>query len=497
MSVIGFSAKLAARLYKKKIDSWKKNAVALQEKEFNQLIRKGMHTSFGEDHSFTGIKTYDDFRKNVPLRDYEAISPYIKRAGKGEKNVLWPGRPKYFAKTSGTTSGDKYIPITGDSMPNHINSTRYALLNYINSTGKTAFLDGNYIFLSWSPKLEDHNGILTGRLSGIVNHHVPNYLKKRQLPSWEVNCITDWEKKLDAVVDETIDKNMSLISGIPPWVEMYFEKLLERSGKPAIPELFPGFRLFVYGGVNFKPYEQKFRLLAGDNIDLLEIFPASEGFLAFQDEFPSSGLLLIPDAGIFYEFIPIDKFLDGEYERIQLADVKTGVSYVIILNTNAGMWGYNIGDTVEFVSTDPYRIIVTGRVGHFISAFGEHVIAEEVESAIGEACEITGAGITEFTVAPLTENPGGRPCHEWLIEFSDPPPSMEDFSRELEMAMRNKNSDYNDLIEGKIMQPLVIREMPQKSFANYMDSIGKLGGQSKVPHLKNDRDMADALYEYL
>ena len=497
MGLIGFSAKMAAGLYDRQIRSWRKNAASLQEKVFRQLIRKARKTVFGSDHSFGSIKSFDQFRKQVPVRDYESLRSYIDRIRAGEENILWPGKPVYFAMTSGTTSGSKSIPITRDSIPNHINSMRIALFNYISSTGRTGFLGGKYIFLSGSPLLENINGIPAGRLSGIVNHHVPGYLRKKQLPTWEVNCIGDWDKKLDAIVDQTIDRNMSLISGIPPWVEMYFERLLDRSGKPDILSLFPELSLFVYGGVNFMPYENKFRRLIGGEVDSLEIFPASEGFLAFQDQFPGNGLLLIPDSGIFYEFIPLDEFHASEPERIPLEGVRTGVNYVMILNTSAGLWGYNIGDTVRFISKDPYLVKVTGRVSEYTSAFGEHIIAGEAESAMAETCRKTGAGITEFTVAPLVDNPDGKPCHEWFIEFSELPPDLEVFSWELDLLMRKKNSYYDDLVKGKIIQPLIIRVLPAGCFARYMNSIGKLGGQNKVPRLRNNREMVDNLISSL
>ncbi len=498
MGLLEFSARLAARIYRKRINAWKTGAVELQEKVFGKLLQKGRNTVFGRDHKFSSISSYEQFVQNVPVRDYEGLRSYIGRVRLGQRNVLWPGRPIYFAMTSGTTSGGKYIPITRDSIPNHIGSTRLALLNYIYCTGKTGFIDGNYIFLSGSPRLKDENGIPSGRLSGIVNHHVPSYLRRNQLPDWEVNTIEEWEAKLDAIVDQTMGRKMTLISGIPPWVEMYFERLLERSGKPAIKDLFPDFSLFIYGGVNFDPYESKFRkLIGGDHVDSIETFPASEGFIAFQDEFPSEGLLLIPDSGIFYEFIPLETFHDEEPLRIPLSGVETGINYVLIMNTNAGMWGYNIGDTVKFISKDPYRIVVTGRVSQFTSAFGEHVIAEEADSAIVKACAKTGARITEFTVAPLFDNPGGKPCHEWFVEFEKMPPDMEVFRHELDSRMRELNSYYNDLVRGNIIQPLVIRVMPENAFARYMSSIGKLGGQNKVPRLRNDREIADILRTYL
>ncbi len=497
MSLLGLSAKIASKVYARKIKSWERGAAKLQWKVFDGLIKKGRNTVFGNDHSFSSIRSYDDFKKHVPVRGYESFRAYIGRVRLGEPDILWPGRPLYFAMTSGTTSGGKHIPITRDSIPNHINSTRIALLNYIYRTGRTGFLNGKYIFLSGSPRLDNENGIPAGRLSGIVNHHVPGYLKKNQLPSWDVNCIEDWVEKLDAIVDQTVNENMSLISGIPPWVEMYFKQLLERSGKKRIIDLYPELGLYVYGGVNFDPYKRKFSNLIGAEIDSLETFPASEGFIAFQDRFPGEGLLLIPDSGIFYEFIEVERINDDEPERIPLEEVRTGVNYAIILNTNAGMWGYSIGDTVRFTSTNPYRVTVTGRVSHYISAFGEHIIAEEADSAIVEACSRTGAGITEFTVAPLVDNPEGKPCHEWFIEFSNIPSSMEQFSKELDMLMRQKNSYYDYLVKGRIISPLIVRKLPPDSFKRYMSSIGKLGGQNKVPRLRNDRDMAEILLSYI
>ncbi len=493
MGVTGFLSGIAARAYAPRIAQWDKNSLELQDKEFRKLLKKGMDTAFGRDHSFSKISSYEDFKKNVPVRDYEALRDYIGRVRLGDRDILWPGRPLYFAVTSGTTSGGKFIPITRDSMPNHINSTRLALLNYVNKTGNTSFLEGKYLFLSGSPELGNENGIPSGRLSGIVNHHVPAYLKWRQLPSGKTNRIADWEKKIDAIIDETINQDMSLISGIPPWVRMYFDRLLERSGKSCIVELFPRFSLFIHGGVNFQPYEPKFNKLVGRDIDKLELFPASEGFIGFQDRFPDEGLLLIPDSGIFYEFIPMKDFLEGSRERVSLAGVETGVNYLMILNTNAGLWGYNIGDTVRFISKDPYRFSVTGRVNHFISAFGEHVIAEEVEMALSETCKKTGSRVAEFTIAPLVDNPDGKSCHEWFIEFTEPPVSLEDFRRELDRQLCLRNSYYNDLISGKIIQPLIIRYLPKDSFSRYMNSIGKLGGQNKMPHLKNDRDIAEVL----
>ena len=493
--LLTFGARTLAKISKKRFDKWYVHAVELQQKVFEELISRGQHTAFGREHQLNKVTDHASFARQVPIREYEDFKPWIDRILKGEEDVLWPGRPMYLSKTSGTTSGAKYIPITKDSMPNHLNSTRQALLMYVLKTGKTDFLKGRMIFVSGSPELDTSGDIPTGRLSGIAHRHIPFYLRRRRLPSYEVNCIEDWEKKLSAIVEETADKNMSLISGIPPWVEMYFERLLSATGKNTISELYPGFSLFVYGGVNFQPYEKKFRDLIGKEVDSLETFPASEGFVGFQDEWPSEGLLLVPDAGIFYEFIPADRFHEEDPPRLTLGEVEAGVNYVMIMNTNAGLWGYNIGDTIRFVSLDPYRFVSTGRLSHFTSAFGEHVIAQEAEDSMTEAMTKTGAFVREFTLAPLVDNPDGKPCHQWFVEFSKKPGEMDHFIRVLDQTMQEKNPYYKDLVSGGILQPAKVEEVPQGAFNKYMKSIGKLGGQNKVPHLANDRRIADWITE--
>ncbi len=489
--IISLGAKLMAKFSKPRFDRWYRDAVKIQERIFNELVQKGSTTTFGKDHDFKGIHNYEDFKARVPIRDYEATKPYIDKILKGENDVLWPGRPMYLSKTSGTTSGVKYIPITKESMPHHVNSARHGLLMYLLKTGRTDFLRGRMIFISGSPELDTSGDIPTGRLSGISHRHVPAYLRKRRLPSYDINCIDDWEKKLDAIVEESISKNMSLISGIPPWVEMYFERLIERSGKSTISEIFPEFALFVYGGVNFQPYRKKFYDLIGKEVPSLETFPASEGFIGFQDEWPSQGLLLIPDAGIFYEFIPADQFNDENPPRVPLSGVEKDVNYVMILNTNAGLWGYNIGDTIRFVSLEPYRFVSTGRLSHFTSAFGEHVIVEEAEEAITEAAKNTGTLVTEFTLAPLVDNPDGLPCHQWFVEFSKEPDDMKQFAEILDKSLQERNPYYKDLVSGNILQRAIVEKVPKNTFNRYMKSVGKLGGQNKVPHLSNDRKIAD------
>ena len=470
-------------------------AVQDQQSIFNHLVKVGSKTEFGKEHDFANIKSYEDFVQRVPLRDYEAFKPYIERIKQGRHNVLWKGLPIYFAKTSGTTSGVKYIPITKDSIPNHINTARNALLCYMAETGNTKFADGKLIFLSGSPELERVGGIPTGRLSGIVNHHVPKYLRSNQLPSYTTNCIEEWEEKLDKIVEETISQDMTLISGIPPWMQMYFDRLEEKSGKK-VGELFPNFSVMVQGGVAFEPYRAKLNESIGRHVDCIELFPASEGFFAFQDSQNAEGLLLNTNSGIFYEFVPAGDIFKENPTRLTLKDVKIGENYAMLINSNAGLWGYDLGDTIKFVSVDPYRIVVSGRTKHFISAFGEHVIGEEVEAALLSAAAEEKVHVTEFTVAPVIANGSGKSYHEWFIEFEKAPEDIGAFSKKIDDNLRKKNVYYDDLIGGNILERLHISVIRKNGFIEYMKSIGKLGGQNKVPRLSNDRKIADELIEW-
>lgn len=482
----------------KGINKWKNNALSAQQETFKALIKTAKNTAFGKDHHFSAIANYDDFKANVPIRDYEDLKPYIERVVNGETDILWTGKPKYFAKTSGTTSGVKYIPISKESMPEHIKAARNALLTYIHETGKTDFVNGKMIFLQGSPVMSKKNGIQVGRLSGIVAHLVPAYLQKNRLPSYSTNCIEDWETKVDAIVEETIDQDMTLISGIPPWVQMYFDKLIQRSEETKIAAIFKNFSLFVYGGVNFEPYRAKIEASIGKRIDSIETYPASEGFIAYQDKQDEKSLLLLVNAGIFYEFIPADEYYNEKPTRLSLADIELDKNYALILSTNAGLWGYSIGDTVKFVSKNPYKILVTGRIKHFISAFGEHVIGEEVEHALLSVANEEGIEIAEFSVAPQVNPPQGElPFHEWFIEFGSSPKDIKVFSRKVDEALQKKNIYYYDLIEGRILQPLIIRTLQKDAFVNYMRAEGKLGGQNKVPRLSNDRKLAEGLAKYI
>lgn len=496
MGIRSVLAKPFAAYIDRQTKNWSLNPVSYQHQVFKALIEGGRSTLFGKDHGFGDIKSHRDFIKQVPIRDYETLKPYVEKVLHGEENILWKGKPAYFAKTSGTTSGTKYIPITKESVPNHINSARNALLSYIHETGDASFLDGGLIFLSGSPELEQKAGINTGRLSGIVNHHVPGYLRSNQKPSYTTNCIEDWEEKLDKIIEETLHEDMTLISGIPPWVQMYFDRIQSRTGKK-IKDVFPNFSMFVYGGVNFEPYRAKLFETIGKKIDSIETYPASEGFIAYQDSQKAEGLLLLLNSGIFFEFVPAEEYFNEKPSRLSIEEVELGKNYAVIINNNAGLWGYSLGDTVKFVSKNPYRIIVSGRIKHFISAFGEHVIGEEVEKAMKFTMQkFPEVELIEFTVAPNVAPKEGMPHHEWLIEFSNPPADIIAFSLEVDNQLRTLNVYYDDLISGNILTKLKIVPLRKNAFIDYMKSLGKLGGQNKVPRLSNDRKIAEELVKF-
>lgn len=493
MSIKSVAAKLfASKIYHQTL-AWSKKPVETQQKIFKSLIKSAKDTEFGIDHHFDKIKTFEDFQKNVPIRDYEDLKTYIEKVKSGEENILWKGKPLYFAKTSGTTSGAKYIPLTKESMPTHIKASRNAILHYIHETGNADFVDGKMIFLQGSPILTEKYGIKFGRLSGIAAHFVPKYLQKNRMPSWETNCIEDWETKVNAIVGETINQDMSVISGIPSWVQMYFERLQEKSGGKKISEIFKNFNLFIYGGVNYEPYRAKFENMIGRKVYSIELFPASEGFFAYQDSQKAKGMLLLLNSGIFYEFIKADEFFTENPKCLTIGEVETGVNYVLIISTNAGLWRYNIGDTVQFTSLFPHRVIVSGRIKHYISAFGEHVIANEVENAMKEATQGTKIVINEFTVAPQINPSNGLPYHEWLVEFENEPENSEAFAEAIDDSMRKQNIYYDDLITGNVLRKVVVTKVSKNGFQEYMKSQGKLGGQNKIPRLSNNRDIADNL----
>lgn len=497
--MLNFLKKNAALIWAKKhvqkAEEFKKNAEKNQENLLLSLVDTAKKTLFGREHDFESIQSVKDFQERVPVADYENLKPYIERVKRGQANILWTETPEYFAKTSGTTSGSKYIPISKEGMPFQIKGAQSALFHYIAKKNNADFVKGKMIFLQGSPELEENFGIKTGRLSGIVAHHIPNYLQKNRLPSLATNMMEDWEAKVDKIVEETEKENMTLISGIPPWLIMYFEKLIEKNGKK-IKQLFPNLQLIVTGGVNYEPYRDKMEELLGGKVDIVQTFPASEGFFAFQDDYTKEGLLLLTNHGIFYEFIPLEEYGKPNARRLTLKEIELNKDYALILTTNSGLWGYSIGDVVRFIDKNPHRILVSGRTKHFTSAFGEHVIAFEVEEAIKATLEKFPAQITEFHLAPQVNPIEGLPYHEWFIEFEKEPENLEAFKNDLDDQLRKRNTYYDDLISGNILQKLHISKLNKNAFNEYAKSQGKLGGQNKTPRLANDRKIADLLEIY-
>ncbi|MFC0427951.1 GH3 auxin-responsive promoter family protein [Chryseobacterium scophthalmum] len=497
--MLNFLKKNAALIWAKKhvqkAEEFKKNAEKNQEELLLSLLNTAKKTLFGRTYDFENIKSVKDFQEKVPIADYEDLKPYIEKVKRGQKDILWIETPEYFAKTSGTTSGSKYIPISKEGMPFQVKGAQSALFHYIAKKNNADFVGGKMIFLQGSPELEEVFGVKTGRLSGIVAHHIPNYLQKNRLPSWETNMMEDWEAKVDKIVEETEKENMTLISGIPPWLIMYFEKLIEKNGKK-IKQIFPNLQLIVTGGVNYEPYREKMEELLGGKVDIVQTFPASEGFFAFQDDYTKEGLLLLTNHGIFYEFIPLEQYGKPNAQRLTLKDIELNKDYALILTTNSGLWAYSIGDVVRFIDKNPHRILVSGRTKHFTSAFGEHVIAFEVEEAIKATVEKFPAQITEFHLAPEVNPEEGLPYHEWFIEFEKEPENLDVFKNELDDQLRKRNTYYDDLISGNILQKLHISKLQKNAFQEYAKSEGKLGGQNKIPRLANDRKIADLLKIY-
>ncbi len=496
MSLKTWIAKKWAKFRYHQIQKIVSNPIENQQKLLFQLLNSAQNTQFGKKYQFSKIKTLQDYQKQVPISDYETLKPYIlKIYEEGEKNVLWKGLPAYFAKTSGTTSGSKYIPLSHEMMRCQVKGARDALLCYIYHSQKPDFLNGKMIFLSGSPVLEKSpSGILTGRLSGISNHYVPAYLRTHQVPSYQTNCIEDWELKIQKIFEEVHHQDLRLISGIPPWVQMFFEYAENQTGKKPI-EIWKNLQIFVQGGVDFSPYQPIFEKTLGKQVDIVEVFPASEGFIAIQDDYRKNDLLLMLDYGIFFEFIPLEEYGKPDAPRLTLSQVELGVNYALILTTNAGLWSYDIGDTIQFTSLKPFRIKVTGRVKHFLSAFGEHVIQSEVNQAIQHACEKTGAIVHEFTVAPFVSE--SVSYHEWFIEFEKKPENLAIFTKILDEKLQSLNIYFKDLRVGNILQTPKIQILQPYASREYMKSIGKLGGQNKFPRLTNNRKIADFLKNYI
>ena len=493
MSALSFILKIIAKRTFKKSISDQKNALMHQKNILNNLMSRGKSSLFLKDLHRPLIKSYNDFMLKIPVSGYESYRKYIELISRGHKHVLTCDSPMYFAITSGTTSGTKYIPLTKKMWDFQSQAIKELLLLYAYQTNNYNFSNAAMMFIQGSPELKFLNKVPFGKLSGIAARHVPFYLKKNRFPSMKTNSLSPWDFKIERIVKETWDKDMQILGGIPPWVITYLEALLKYTKKETAKDVFPNLKLYIHGGTSFDVYKKSFLKLCG-SIDTLEVYPASEGFFGYQNLLNEKGLLLLTNHGVFYEFIALSDFNKNNNKRVPLEGVELGVDYVMVVSTVAGLWAYNTGDTVSFVSKDPYRIVFSGRAAQYCSAFGEHVIEKEVQQALNEALEKFGGIVSEYSVCPyVSTNKQQGSCHHWFIEFVVPPKNMVDFSQYLNQRMMAQNIYYNDLVNSGVIDVLKIYSVKSGGFGEYMKSIGKFGGQNKCPHLSNKRNIGDFL----
>ncbi len=491
MFLPSFLLKILAKKNFKKCSLDSNFTLSNQQKVFKQIVLNGSRSSFAKDFGISKSMSYNKFINRVPLLSYEDFKKYINRISLGEKNILTSGTPSYFAITSGTTSGTKYIPLTKEMMNMQTRAIKELLLLYAYQKNYYNIVGAGMMFIQGSPSLRRFNNMPYGKLSGIAAHHVPFYLKKNRFPSMETNQITPWGEKIKLIAKETINKDMHIIGGIPPWVITYFKELLSLARCERVKDVFPNLQVYIHGGTSFESYKKNFFKLCG-SVDTLEVYPASEGFFAYQDVIEDKALKLLTNHGVFYEFVSLDDYNAGlEQNRVPVEGVDLNIDYVMIVTTIAGLWSYNTGDTVRFVSKNPYKILFSGRASQFCSTFGEHVIEKEVLSSLEEAVLCFGGVVVEFTVAPYISD--STSCHQWFVEFSVTPNSISSFRKKLCETMRRQNPYYKDLVDSGVIKTLELKPVKSGGFAAYMKSIGKFGGQNKCPHLTNNRSIADFL----
>ena len=482
---------------KHQIELFLKYPVDVQEELLLKLINTAKNTKFGIENDFSTLKSYSEFSKKVPIQKYETFEPLIERCRKGEQNLFWPTPIKWFAKSSGTTNAkSKFIPVSEDALEYcHIKAGKDMLCLYINNNPKTQLFTGKGLRLGGSSEVYQDNGSYFGDLSAIITENLPFWADFSSAPSQKVALMAEWETKMEAIVNETIKENITSLVGVPSWMLVLLNRVLEKTGKANILEVWPNLEVYFHGGVNFNPYREQYKkLIPKADFKYYEIYNASEGFFAIQDRNGSKELLLMLDYGIFYEFIPMDQYAGEDSEAIPLSKVKEGVNYAILITTNGGLWRYLIGDTIKFTATNPYRIKITGRTKHHINVFGEELIIENAEEALQLACKKTNALISEYTVGPIFMEGKEKGGHEWIIEFIKKPKDIDSFTQILDNALKSINSDYEAkrYLNMTLMMPKV--HLAKKGlFYNWLKKKGKLGGQHKVPRLSNSRAFVEEL----
>ncbi len=481
------------------IELFKKYPHEVQEEWLKKLINSAKDTEWGLKYNYASLKTYQDFANAVPVNDYESLKPYIERLRKGEQNILWPSEIRWFAQSSGTTNDkSKFIPVSEESLEDcHYKGGKDMLSIYLNNNPDSEFFDGRGLALTGSHRIKEVNNedYYTGDLSAIIIQNLPFWVEFIRVPKISVALMDDWEEKIEEMAKSSIQHNLTNLSGVPSWTLLLLKRILEISGKKNISEVWPDLEVFFHGGVNFAPYREQFlKLIPSKKMKFVETYNASEGFFGIQDQPDSSELLLMLDYGIFYEFLPINQVDKDEKTPLPLDQVELNTNYAMLITTNAGLWRYMIGDTIEFTNLSPYRIRITGRTKSFINAVGEEVIIDNAETALAEACLSNQAIISEYTAAPIYSNGNKSAAHEWVIEFEVPPKNIAEFTLTLDHALQSLNSDYeakrhHDLILSKP----ILRVVPEGTFYKWLKKRGKLGGQNKVPRLSNNRKYIDEL----
>ncbi|MEN8775503.1 MAG: GH3 auxin-responsive promoter family protein [Polaribacter sp.] len=484
---------------KHQIELFLKYPEDVQNELLLKLLNKAKNTKLGKEKEFASIKNYKDFTVKVPIQKYETFEPLIERCRKGEQNIFWPSDIKWFAKSSGTTNAkSKFIPVSDDALEYcHMKAGKDMLCWYINNNPKTQLFTGKGLRLGGSSEVYQDNGSYFGDLSAIIIENMPFWADFSSAPSQEVALMSNWETKMDAIIDETINENITSLAGVPSWMLVLLNRVLERTGKDNILEVWPNLEVYFHGGVNFNPYREQYKkMIPKKEFKYYEIYNASEGFFAIQDRNHSKELLLMLDYGIFYEFIPMSDYNGENSKTIPLSEVKKDIDYALIITTNGGLWRYLIGDTIRFTSLDPYRIKITGRTKHYINVFGEELNIENVEDALKMACEKTSATISDYTVGPIFMSGKEKGSHEWIIEFNNKPDSMGYFTEVLDNALKSINSDYEAKRYLNItLMPPKVHQAKQGLFYSWLKKKNKLGGQHKVPRLSNTRDFLEELLE--
>jgi len=468
------------------------NPLDSQWNTFRYLITNAMNTEWGFQYEYDSIESYEDFKNRVPIQDYDSLKPYINRIINGEQNVLWSSPITWFAKSSGTTNDvSKFIPVTKESLEDcHYKGSIDLLTMYCNSHESTNIFSGKGLILGGSHEVNQLNGNSSyGDLSAVLLQNMSFIAQLYRTPDLSIALMSDWEKKIEQLAQATKNENVTNISGVPTWIIILIKRLFDLTGKKSLKEVWPGLELYIHGGVSFTPYKNQFKaLIQSDEVKYLETYNASEGFFAFTDDINEKGMVLHTNAGILYEFIPQSDWYVEDPKTVMLNEVKLHENYALVISTNAGLWRYKVGDTVRFISLNPYRLEVTGRVKHFINAFGEEVIVDNADKAIANTCIDTHAKVTEYTVAPVYLSINNKGCHEWFIEFETLPNDMAKFTHILDSELRKINSDYDAKRTKDIaLSEPIINILPHNTFYNWLKLKGKLGGQHKVPRLSNNR----------